>query len=299
MPLVACPSRTDLSGFNLGRLPEQSLEEIAAHIEQCNRCEEAVKELDHEADPIVKFTARYLPSGRAGGRSCRAVAVAVPVSAITNCSPSWVAARWESSTWRGTCELLRVVALKMLLGGEFARDQIRARFNLEARAVARLQHPNIVQIFEVGEWYVSAVGPAGAVFHSRVRRGGSLSARLAGAPQAPFRAANWILDVGSCRSLRPRSGYRSSRSQAFERVVDLRWPTQDLRFRRRQTTDGVGGRDAGRPLDRDAGIHGSGASRRRGSARSAGVGRLRTGRDPVHDAHGSAGVSGGVGLRDP
>ena len=53
MPLVACPSRNDLSGFNLGRLPEHSMEEIAAHLEQCTRCEETAKELDHEADPIV------------------------------------------------------------------------------------------------------------------------------------------------------------------------------------------------------------------------------------------------------
>jgi serine/threonine protein kinase len=45
----------------------------------------------------------------------------------------------------------RVVALKMLLAGEFADASARKRLLREARAVARLSHPNIVSIHEVGE----------------------------------------------------------------------------------------------------------------------------------------------------
>jgi serine/threonine protein kinase len=47
--------------------------------------------------------------------------------------------------------LKRQVALKMILTGRHARPTERARFQREAEAVARLQHPNIVQIHEVGE----------------------------------------------------------------------------------------------------------------------------------------------------
>src|SRR5262249_24251183 len=47
--------------------------------------------------------------------------------------------------------LQRVVALKMMLGGDFAQEKFRARFLVEAHAVAQLQHPNIVQIHEIGE----------------------------------------------------------------------------------------------------------------------------------------------------
>jgi tetratricopeptide (TPR) repeat protein len=47
--------------------------------------------------------------------------------------------------------LKRTVALKMMLGGGHAGAQERARFKAEAEAVARLQHPNVVQIHEVGE----------------------------------------------------------------------------------------------------------------------------------------------------
>jgi tetratricopeptide (TPR) repeat protein len=45
----------------------------------------------------------------------------------------------------------RVVALKMILAGGHAGGRAVARFQAEGRAVARLQHPNIVQIYEVGD----------------------------------------------------------------------------------------------------------------------------------------------------
>ena len=47
--------------------------------------------------------------------------------------------------------LKRTVALKMVLAGGHAGPRERARFRIEAEAVARLQHPNIVQIHEIGE----------------------------------------------------------------------------------------------------------------------------------------------------
>jgi serine/threonine protein kinase len=47
--------------------------------------------------------------------------------------------------------LNRIVALKMFRTGQRPGDEERKRFESEAHAVARLQHPNIVQIFEVGE----------------------------------------------------------------------------------------------------------------------------------------------------
>ena len=45
----------------------------------------------------------------------------------------------------------REVALKMVLAGSHASSEQHQRFIIEAKAVAHLQHPNIVQIFEVGE----------------------------------------------------------------------------------------------------------------------------------------------------
>jgi serine/threonine-protein kinase len=47
--------------------------------------------------------------------------------------------------------LNRVVALKLLPGGPFAQQEAKQRFKREAHAAAKLRHPNIVTVYEVGE----------------------------------------------------------------------------------------------------------------------------------------------------
>jgi WD40 repeat protein len=79
--------------------------------------------------------------------------------------------------------LKRVVALKMILAGPHAGPSQIARFRTEAEAVARLQHPGIVQIFEIGEHDGL---PYCALEYVE---GGSLSARIARRPLSPAEAA--------------------------------------------------------------------------------------------------------------
>jgi serine/threonine-protein kinase len=77
----------------------------------------------------------------------------------------------------------RPVALKMVLAGQHAPPEAVARFLREAEAAARVQHPNIVQIYEVGE-------ADGLPFLAlEYVGGGSLDARLAGKPLPPRAAA--------------------------------------------------------------------------------------------------------------
>ena len=71
----------------------------------------------------------------------------------------------------------RVVALKMILAGGHAGEHELARFRTEAEAVARLQHPHIVQIHEVGEH------EGRPYFCLEYCPGGSLDRKLAGNPR--------------------------------------------------------------------------------------------------------------------
>jgi tetratricopeptide (TPR) repeat protein len=82
--------------------------------------------------------------------------------------------------------LQRLVALKMILAGPHARPQELARFRTEAEAVARLQHPNIVQIYEVSEQHGLPYCALEFV------DGGSLAGKLAGTPQPPRQAADLV-----------------------------------------------------------------------------------------------------------
>jgi WD40 repeat protein/serine/threonine protein kinase len=83
--------------------------------------------------------------------------------------------------------LQRIVALKMVLSGELASTVELARFRAEAEAAARLQHPNIVQLYEFGEAR-SADGTLLPYFALEYVSGGSLADRLDGTPQ-PARAS--------------------------------------------------------------------------------------------------------------
>jgi tetratricopeptide (TPR) repeat protein len=79
--------------------------------------------------------------------------------------------------------LNRLVAIKMILAAHHAGVHEVARFRKEAAAAARLQHPNIVQIYAIGEH-------AGLPYFSlEYVNGGSLAQRLNGAPQPPGEAA--------------------------------------------------------------------------------------------------------------
>jgi WD40 repeat protein/serine/threonine protein kinase len=79
--------------------------------------------------------------------------------------------------------LKRIVALKMILGGSHAGAAALERFKTEAEAVARIQHPGIVAVYEIGEH-------DGLPFFSlEFCPGGSLASQLDGTPLPPMKAA--------------------------------------------------------------------------------------------------------------
>lgn len=90
-------------------------------------------------------------------------------------------------------KLQRVVALKMILSGAHNTPEALQRFLSEARAVAQLQHPSIVQIFDIGEH-------EGLPFFSlEFVEGTDLQKDLDGKPCSAKRAAGLVESV--CRAM--------------------------------------------------------------------------------------------------
>jgi hypothetical protein len=88
-------------------------------------------------------------------------------------------------------KLNRIVALKMILSGGHAGATDLARFRTEAEAIARLQHPNIVQIYDIAEH-------EGRPFFSlEFCGGGSLERRLAETGLSPEDGARLVETLAS------------------------------------------------------------------------------------------------------
>ncbi|MCI0683039.1 MAG: serine/threonine-protein kinase [Gemmataceae bacterium] len=127
-----------------------------------------------------------LMEGRAGGEDGNGKATRLPsipgyeiVAELGNGGMGVVYLAWHLG-------LKRQVALKMLHGRGGASPERLARFRQEAESIARLQHPNIVHIYDVGDH------DSLPYYAMECVAGGSLATKLAGAPQPPREAATVV-----------------------------------------------------------------------------------------------------------
>ncbi len=96
--------------------------------------------------------------------------------------------------------LNRLVALKVVLAGAFAGDEQQRRFRAEAEAIARLRHPNFVQVHDYG------VRDGHAYLALEFIEGGTLAQQAAGVPQPPRAAARTVETLAAAMHEAHRAG---------------------------------------------------------------------------------------------
>ena len=156
-------------------------------------------------------------------------------------------------------KLDREVAIKLLADNLAGDDEVRKRFSREARLAARLDHPNVVQVFDVGEDedrpFIVMEHVEGGTLEDRMNRRRRSGPRRGPPPSRP-----------ALRGARPRSREeaRPPRHQAAEpAAARLRRLPEDHRFRDRARRRGNHPSDAAGQGGRDRPLHGAGAAGRR------------------------------------
>ena len=142
LPTPSCPQEVTLTDFLAGLLSEEHRASVLAHVESCAGCRWALaagngtQVLAGASTPLEQTPAQSL---RPGDRVSRYV-VTGPLGA----GAMGVVYAADDP------ELGRRVALKMLRPEGRQQDELRQRLLREAQALARLAHPNVVTLYDVG-----------------------------------------------------------------------------------------------------------------------------------------------------
>jgi serine/threonine protein kinase len=181
-----CPSSAELAAFQQGNLTEAVVEEIAEHLDHCPRCESAARALDGQANSWVNALRRSVRSP-ASPRTRETRQTIGDYEILGELGQGSMAIVFRARHVHNG----RTVALKRLREAVCVDPDRHRRFFTEARAMARLRHPHIVQVFDVGE-YETELSVRCPYFTLELAEGGSLADRLAGQPQPPQQAAAWL-----------------------------------------------------------------------------------------------------------
>jgi WD40 repeat protein/tRNA A-37 threonylcarbamoyl transferase component Bud32 len=129
--------------------------------------------------------------------------------------------------------LNRIVALKMLHASRRSDAERRARFRIEVETIALLQHPNIVQVYDVGEH------EGRPFFTMEFLGGGSLEECCQGKPQAPKAAAELVETLARAMHAVHAKGivHRDLKPSNIVRTTDGRPKISDFGLARHESSD--------------------------------------------------------------
>ncbi len=177
------PTPEQLEAFGRGRIDETEAEAIEAHVADCGLCAERLLQTSID-DNLVGLLQRL--ESRGGGNTA-------PLSTLIHEFPAGydrlelVGRGGMGVVYRARQRSIgRIVALKQIAAGQDATGQERNRFRAEVEAIGRLQHPNIVPVYDVGEL------EDGPYFTMEFLEGGTLGERLAGGPLGTVEAAHLV-----------------------------------------------------------------------------------------------------------
>ena len=216
-----CPSSEQLRRLLAEELDDAERDPVECHVEICAACQGALEELSRALVPegertqggdrsrsrhepgsaFMRWLKREVPDTAAGGEEQHTgeTATSLPESAAAESARTWpqlpgyeilgvLGKGGMGIVYQARHRALnRLVALKMIKAAGQAEAAALARFRTEAEAIARLQNPHVVQIYEVGEYD----GLPYLVLE--FVEGGSLSQRLDGTP-LPARQAGQLVE---------------------------------------------------------------------------------------------------------
>ncbi|HEY8207572.1 MAG TPA: serine/threonine-protein kinase [Myxococcaceae bacterium] len=153
-----CPSEDEIAGVVEGRLPQEQVERIHRHAAGCSPCRLLLALMAQDATPPTDVSGTSPFADRAD--DARA-AVAAPEVAPLACIGRYRVLEHLGSGGMGTVlaaydpELDRRIALKVLRarpGDARGREDLQRRLQREAQAMAKLAHPNVVAVHDVGTY---------------------------------------------------------------------------------------------------------------------------------------------------
>ena len=197
-----CPSRAALAAYAAGKLPSPVLEAMADHVAACPACLGTLEEVQGrtaEGDSLVAQLRRCVESPTVAEQTGGGPETALPLTVRDGGPGTSEGAEAGGPAGAGVAfgqyELLgeigrggmgvvykarqtrlnRLVAIKMIRAGTYAGAAERLQFCREGEAVARLQHPHVIQVHECNEH-------GGQLYLCmEFVDGGTLAAKLAGA----------------------------------------------------------------------------------------------------------------------